>query len=63
MNNDIRIRLSIMMFLQYFIWGAWFVTLASFASALKFSGDEIGWVYATVPLGGILAPFLVGLVA
>jgi nucleoside transporter len=60
----IRIRLSIMMFLQFFIWGGWFVTMGSFLAAnLHASGVETGSAYSTQSLGAIIAPFIVGLIA
>ncbi len=60
----IRVRLSIMMFLQFFIWGGWFVTMGSFLAAnLHASGMETGSAYSTQSLGAIIAPFIVGLIA
>src|SRR5580704_4903539 len=53
-----------MMFLQFFIWGGWFVTLGSYlAGTLHASGAHIGLAYATQSWGAIIAPLLVGLVA
>ncbi len=64
MDMTIRTKLSIMMFLQYFAWGAWFVSLGGYVSqTLKFTGQQQGWVYASSPIGAMVAPFFVGMVA
>ena len=64
MNSTIRIKLSIMMFLEFFIWGAWFVTLGTFlGNNLKASGSETAAVFSTQSWGAIIAPFIIGLIA
>ena len=60
----VQARLSVMMFLQFFIWGGWFVTMGSFlASNLAASGGQIGTAYSTQSWGAIFAPFIFGLLA
>jgi nucleoside transporter len=61
---SVRARLSAMMFLQFFVWGAWFVTLSTYLGrGLGFAGTDIGDAYSTMPWGAIAAPFLVGMIA
>ncbi|GAA6183032.1 MULTISPECIES: nucleoside permease [Alteromonadaceae] len=62
--NNVTLRLSLMMFLQFFIWGGWFVTLGTFlANNLSASGSEIGMAFSTQSWGAIIAPFIIGLIA
>ncbi len=63
MTASIYSRLSTMMFLQFFVWGAWFVTLGTYLNALGFSGTDIASAYLTNNIGAIIAPFFAGLVA
>ncbi|MEY4963562.1 MAG: hypothetical protein RLZZ323_881 [Bacteroidota bacterium] len=64
MNTTNRIKLSTMMFLEFFIWGSWFVTLGTFLGAnLKASGAESAAVFSTQSWGAIIAPFIIGLIA
>ena len=57
-------RLSVMMFLQFFVWGAWFVTLGTYLSkGLGLDGAQIGDAYSTMPWGAVIAPFIVGMIA
>jgi nucleoside transporter len=59
-----RLRLSTMMFLEFFIWGAWFVTMGTFLDGdLAASGSQISLAYLTQSLGAIAAPFIIGLIA
>jgi nucleoside transporter len=57
------VPLSIMMFLQFFLWGAWFVTLGPFMNSRGMSGTDIGNAYTTAPIAAIIAPFFLGMVA
>ena len=66
----VRTRLSIMMFLQYFTWGAWFVTLGTFISANTgesgggiFADGFIGSAYGSAAIAAMIAPFFVGMIA
>ncbi|WP_414828815.1 nucleoside permease [Alteromonas sp. H39] len=60
----ITLRLSIMMFLQFFIWGGWFVTLGTYlANTLSASGGQVGMAFSTQSWGAIIAPFIIGLIA
>lgn len=57
-------RLSLMMFLQYAIWGAWLPFLWSFLSEHRqMSGDQIGWMFAVGAVGAIVGPFIAGQMA
>ena len=62
--KTIKIRLCSMMFLQFFIWGGWFVTLGTFLSQnLQATGPQTGMAFSTQSWGAIIAPFIVGLIA
>ena len=59
-----RIRLSLMMFLNYVIWGSWYVTLGAYLTInLKFTGTQAGAVFGTTALACMISPFFVGLIA
>ncbi len=63
-SGSTRIKLSVMMFIQYFIYGSWLVTLGTFlGSALKASGSDIGTAYSLPAIAAIVSPFFVGMIA
>ena len=63
MNSKTRLQLSIMMFLQFFIWGTWYVTMSSYLLDIGFDGINVGAAYSTVNWGAIVAPFVIGMIA
>ncbi len=64
MNPVNRFKLSSMMFLEFFVWGSWFVTLGTFLGAnLNATGAQTAAAFSTQSLGAIIAPFIIGLIA
>lgn len=64
MKSGTKGQLSFMMFLEFFIWGAWFVTLGTFlAKNLNATEFEKANVFSTQSWGAIIAPFIIGLIA
>lgn len=62
-SNVAGIRLAIMMFLQFFVWGSWYVTAPKYLGTLGFTGSDFGWTYSVSPIAAIIAPFFVGMIA
>jgi MFS family permease len=64
MKLTTRVQLSAMMFMEFFIWGGWFVTMGTYLSKSIGATDiENGLAYGTQSLGAIIAPFVIGLIA
>jgi nucleoside transporter len=61
-KRDAYTRLSIMMFLEFFVWGAWYVTVGNYMARIGL-GDVIYWAYTVGPIGAIISPFFLGMVA
>lgn len=60
----LKLRLAVMMFVQYVIWGAWYVTSSNYLDkTLHFTPSQIGNVFSTVSIASLVSPFFVGLVA
>lgn len=61
---SVRLRLGIMMFLEYAIWGSWAPVLSAYLmNTLGFSGTQVGWIYSLLPLATIISPFIGGQLA
>ncbi len=69
LDLSLRLRLSVMMFLQFAVWGAWFVVFGVYcgtpvaAGGLGFNGTQIGNLYGTMALGAILSTMVAGQIA
>ena len=64
MNTSIRVRLSILMLLEYFVWGAWYVTMGTYLlTSLDVDAIQVGSDYANLSIAAIFSPIFVGLIA
>jgi len=63
MRPQVRIQLSVMMFIQFFVWGAWAVTMGTYLGGIGFQPSDIGNAYSTTAWAAVVAPFFVGMIA
>src|SRR6187402_456953 len=63
MKLTTRFQLSLMMFLQFVVWGSWYGQLSKYLFAINFDGVQVGNIYATFSIAMIISPFLVGMLA
>lgn len=63
MKSTIRIQLSVMMFLQFVVWGAWYGQLSKYLFAIGFDGAQVGNIYSTFSIAMIISPFIAGMIA
>jgi len=63
MKVTLRLQLSVMMFIQFLIWGAWYVTAPNYLGTIGFGARDFSWTYSVGPLAGIISPFFVGMIA
>jgi len=60
----VRSQLSLMMFLEYFIWGSWYVTMSTYMGKyLNSTGAQVGAAYGALAIATIISPFFVGFIA
>lgn len=64
MNPILLVRLWLMVFLHYFVWSSWYVTMATYTTKqLGFTGGQVGLAYGTTAVGALLSPLIVGVIA
>ena len=64
MKVTVKLQLSVLFFLEFFIWGGWFVTMGTFLSQnFNASGSDLALAYETQSIGAVIAPFIIGLIA
>jgi MFS family permease len=64
MKSTASVQLSLMMFLEYFIWGSWYVTMSTYMGKnLHSTGIQIGAAYSALAIATMISPFIVGLIA
>ncbi|MCC6784431.1 MAG: MFS transporter [Planctomycetes bacterium] len=62
-NANAGLRLAVMMFLQFFVWGSWYVAGPSYLGKIGFAGADFGTMYSVGPIAGMISPLFVGLFA
>jgi nucleoside transporter len=63
MKTTTYVRLSVMMFLEYFIWGVWYVTMGIYLTKIGFQGSDVGSAYSTIAWAAVISAFFVSLIA
>jgi nucleoside transporter len=63
MNLKLRVQLSAMMFVQFFVWGSWYVTAPNYLGTIGFGANDFGWTYSVGPIASMISPFFVGMIA
>jgi nucleoside transporter len=63
MEKNTQLKLMVMMFLQFFVWGTWYATLGTYLGKIGFDGTDVGGIFSTINLGAIVAPLFVGIIA
>lgn len=63
MRPQVRIQLSVMMFIQFFVWGAWAVTMGTYLLGIGFQPSDVGNAYSTTAWAAVVAPFFIGMIA
>ncbi len=63
MSPTVRFQLSVMMFLQFFVWGAWYVTAPNYLGTIGFQPGDLANTYSVGPIAGLITPLFVGLIA
>ena len=64
MSLALLLRLQLMVFLHYFVWSCWYVTMGTYTTVqLHFEGTQVGLLYGTTAVGALVSPFIVGIIA
>jgi nucleoside transporter len=63
LDPGLRMNLSIMMFLQFAVWGAWYTVIGNYLTFLGFDASIVGWVYSLMPLGAVVSPLIISQLA